>query len=64
MEVFGKGACAASAAMNYSLRIWNLISSGARFIIQDTHPKEHPHINFMWMRGTGLHIFLQVQRYF
>lgn len=40
MEVFEKGTCAVSAAMDHSLCIWNLISGRARFIIQDVHPKE------------------------
>jgi len=42
VKVFGKGTCAVSAAMDHSLRIWNLISGRARFIIQDTHIKEQP----------------------
>ncbi|NXF08155.1 NWD1 protein, partial [Smithornis capensis] len=42
VKVFGKGTCAVSAAMDHSLRIWDLISGRARFIIQDTHPTEQP----------------------
>lgn len=49
MEVFEKGTCAVSAAIDHSLRIWNLISGRARFIIQDMHPKEqsshHLHVD-------------------
>lgn len=40
MEVFEKGTRAVSAAIDHSLRIQNLISGRARFIIQDMHPKE------------------------
>ncbi|KFV51482.1 NACHT and WD repeat domain-containing protein 1, partial [Gavia stellata] len=42
VKVFGKGTRAVSAAMDHSLRIWNLISGRARFIIQDTHMEEQP----------------------
>ncbi|KAM6331894.1 NACHT domain- and WD repeat-containing protein 1 [Alca torda] len=41
-KVFGKGTSAVSAAMDHSLRIWNLISGRARFIIQDTRIEEPP----------------------
>lgn len=40
--MFGKGTSAVSAAMGHSLRIWNLISGRARFIIRDTHIEEPP----------------------
>ncbi|XP_010151382.1 PREDICTED: NACHT and WD repeat domain-containing protein 1 [Eurypyga helias] len=42
VKVFGKGTCAVSASMDHSLRIWNLISGRARFIIQDTDIEEDP----------------------
>ncbi|NXL09736.1 NWD1 protein, partial [Mesembrinibis cayennensis] len=42
VKVFGKGTRAVSAAMDHSLRIWNLISGRARFIIQDTRIEEQP----------------------
>lgn len=42
MKVFGKGTCAVSAAMDHSLRIWNLTSGRPRFIIQDTRIEEQP----------------------
>ncbi|NWY62210.1 NWD1 protein, partial [Chionis minor] len=42
VKVFGKGTRAVLAAMDHSLRIWNLISGRARFIIQDTHKEEQP----------------------
>ncbi|NXN26228.1 NWD1 protein, partial [Nycticryphes semicollaris] len=42
VKVFGKGTCAVSAAMDHSLRVWNLISGRARFIIQDTRIEEQP----------------------
>ncbi|XP_074020124.1 NACHT domain- and WD repeat-containing protein 1 [Numenius arquata] len=42
VKVFGKGTCAVSAAMDHSLRIWNLISGRTRFIIQDTRIEEQP----------------------
>ncbi|NXL93277.1 NWD1 protein, partial [Alectura lathami] len=42
VKVFGKGTCAVSAAMDHSLRIWNLISGRAKFVIQDTHVEEQP----------------------
>ncbi|KFV73473.1 NACHT and WD repeat domain-containing protein 1, partial [Struthio camelus australis] len=42
VKVFGKGTCAVSAAMDHSLRIWNLTSGRAQFVIQDTHLEEQP----------------------
>ncbi|NXK54800.1 NWD1 protein, partial [Chauna torquata] len=42
VKVFGKGTCAVSAAMDHSLRIWNLISGRVKFVIQDTHIEEQP----------------------
>ncbi|XP_025922865.1 NACHT domain- and WD repeat-containing protein 1 isoform X2 [Apteryx rowi] len=42
VKVFGKGTCAVSAAMDHSLRIWNLTSGRAKFVIQDTHFEEQP----------------------
>ncbi|XP_009893499.1 PREDICTED: NACHT and WD repeat domain-containing protein 1 [Charadrius vociferus] len=42
VKVFGKGTRAVSAAMDHSLRIWNLISGRPRFIIQDTRMEEQP----------------------
>ncbi|NXS60170.1 NWD1 protein, partial [Brachypteracias leptosomus] len=49
VEVFGKGSWAVSAAMDHSLRIWDLISGRTRFIIQDTHVEEqlshHLHVD-------------------
>ncbi|CAM2109087.1 unnamed protein product [Caretta caretta] len=37
VKVFGKGTSAVSAAMDYTLRIWNLVSGRQKFSIQDTH---------------------------
>ncbi|XP_014808284.1 PREDICTED: NACHT domain- and WD repeat-containing protein 1 [Calidris pugnax] len=42
VKVFGKGSRAVSAAMDHSLRVWNLISGRTRFIIQDTRIEEQP----------------------
>ncbi|XP_075759495.1 NACHT domain- and WD repeat-containing protein 1 [Pelodiscus sinensis] len=40
VKVFGKGTCAVSAAMDYTLRIWNLVSGRQKFSIQDSHSGE------------------------
>ncbi|XP_047933726.2 NACHT domain- and WD repeat-containing protein 1 isoform X1 [Anser cygnoides] len=49
VKVFGKGTCAVSAAMDHSLRIWNLISGRVKFVIQDTlieeQPSHHLHVD-------------------
>lgn len=49
MKVFAKGTCAVSAAMDHSLRIWNLISGRVKFVIQDTlieeQPSHHLHVD-------------------
>ncbi|NXA53517.1 NWD1 protein, partial [Nothocercus julius] len=42
VKVFGKGTRAASAAKDHSLRIWDLTSGRAKFVIQDTHSEEQP----------------------
>ncbi|NXE55376.1 NWD1 protein, partial [Casuarius casuarius] len=48
VKVFGKGTCAVSAAMDHTLRIWNLTSGRAKFVIQDTRFEERP--------SHGLHV--------
>lgn len=40
MKVFGKGTRAVSVAMDYTLRIWNLVSGREKFSIQDIHSGE------------------------
>ncbi|XP_053869348.1 NACHT domain- and WD repeat-containing protein 1 [Malaclemys terrapin pileata] len=40
VKVFGKGTSAVSAAMDYTLRIWNLVSGRQKFSIQDSHSGE------------------------
>ncbi|XP_025066071.1 NACHT domain- and WD repeat-containing protein 1 [Alligator sinensis] len=37
VKVFGKGTSAVSAAMDHTLRIWNLVSGREKFSIEDTH---------------------------
>ncbi|XP_019393995.1 PREDICTED: LOW QUALITY PROTEIN: NACHT domain- and WD repeat-containing protein 1, partial [Crocodylus porosus] len=37
VKVFGKGTSAVSAAMDHTLRIWNLVSGREKFLIEDTH---------------------------
>lgn len=43
MKVFGKGTSAVSAAMDHTLRIWNLVSGTEKFSIEDTHFSK-PHL--------------------
>ncbi|KAM7134751.1 NACHT domain- and WD repeat-containing protein 1 [Macrochelys suwanniensis] len=40
VKVFGKGTAAVSTAMDYTLRIWNLVSGRQKFSIQDSHSGE------------------------
>ncbi|XP_074834083.1 NACHT domain- and WD repeat-containing protein 1 [Carettochelys insculpta] len=40
VKVFGKGTCAVSAAMDYTLRIWNLVSGREKFSILDNKSGE------------------------
>ncbi|XP_067417779.1 NACHT domain- and WD repeat-containing protein 1 [Emydura macquarii macquarii] len=40
VKVFGKGTRAVSVAMDYTLRIWNLVSGREKFSIQDIHSGE------------------------
>ncbi|NWV01394.1 NWD1 protein, partial [Upupa epops] len=42
VKLFRRGTCAVSAAMDHSLRIWDLTSGRAKFIIQDTRTEEEP----------------------
>ncbi|KYO41873.1 NACHT domain- and WD repeat-containing protein 1 isoform D [Alligator mississippiensis] len=43
VKVFGKGTSAVSAAMDHTLRIWNLVSGTEKFSIEDTHFSK-PHL--------------------